>query len=250
MTSLASASAEQALRCLDLTNLAETCSPQDIGQLARAARTPFGPVAAVCIWPQFVTQMSAILRDTPVRIATVINFPKGGDDIERAVDDSREALRDGAHEIDLVIPWRGLLSGQTKPSAEMISAVADSIPPGRILKAILETGELHDPRLIATAAEIAIDAGAHFLKTSTGKTAVSATPEAARTLATCIHASGKAVGLKISGGIRTLADAQVYMDIVAGILGAEKLEPRYFRIGASGLLAVLLSTLSEAAQES
>ena len=238
--------AKLALHCLDLTELGDTCGPQEVGRLFKAAQTPHGHVAAVCVWPQYVTRAADTLRGSPVRVATVINFPAGGTDIERAVEDTREALRDGAQEIDLVIPYRAFLAGDTKLTGDMIAAVADSLSSGQVLKAILETGELQSPELIEAAAQIAVEAGANFLKTSTGKTPVSATPEAARILAKVIKASGKPVGLKVSGGIRTLADARLYMEIAAAELGKDWISPAHFRIGASGLLTALLAELTDA----
>ena len=238
------ATAALALRCLDLTELGDTCGPAEVSRLLAAAQTPFGDLAAVCVWPQYVPQAREVLRHGAIRIATVINFPMGKENIIHAVEDAREALRDGADEIDLVIPYRALLRGDADQVTDMVSAVADVLPPRAYLKTILETGELAKPALIRQASDLAIAAGAHFLKTSTGKTAVSATPEAARIMAQAIRDSGKPVGLKVSGGIRTLADAATYIGIARDVLGADWVSPQHFRIGASGLLTALLAALS------
>ena len=112
-------------------------------------------------------------------------------------------MSDGANEIDLVLPYEALRRGDLTVATEMVEAVRDLVDQGRLLKVILETGELKDQKLIETASRIAIDAGADFIKTSTGKTPVSATPEAAEIMLNAIKASGKPVGLKPSGGIRT-----------------------------------------------
>ena len=115
-----------------------------------------------------------------MRIATVVNFPAGGEDVERVIDDVNEALGDGAQEIDLVLPYGAVRRGEpAHRRARWSAAVRDVVDQGRLLKVILETGELAEPGLIETASRIAIEAGADFLKTSTGKTPVSATPEAA-----------------------------------------------------------------------
>ena len=237
--------AARALRSLDLTDLGASCTPPDVAELTRRATTKHGPVAAVCVWPQFVSQCVAALRGSSVRVATVINFPHGGEDIERAVEDAAEALRDGADEIDLVIPYQALLRGDTVIVRDMIGAVRDRIPKGHALKAILETGELGAPEHIRRASEIAIAAGAHFIKTSTGKTAISATPEAARIMLETIKASGAPVGFKASGGIRTLADATLYLGLADEIMGADWASPATFRFGASGLLGALLAELDQ-----
>jgi len=114
------------------------------------------------------------------------------------------------------------------------------VPPGKTLKTILETGELKTPALIRAAARIAIGTGADIIKTSTGKTEVSATPEAVRLMLEEIRASGRQVGLKPSGGIRTADDARAYLALADEIMGEGWARPETFRFGASGLLDALL----------
>ena len=237
--------AQRALASLDLTDLADACPPDAAMRLVARATTPYGHVAAICVWPHFVSQARERLHQSPIRIATVINFPAGDEDIERAVEDSREALRDGADEIDLVIPWRAILRGDTKLASDMIGAIAEMLTGGRQLKVILETGCLETPEAIDLASRIAIEAGAHFIKTSTGKTSVSATPQAARIMLNAIRASGRAVGFKASGGLRSLDDAKVYLDLADEIMGEGWASPSTFRFGASGLLDPVLATLAQ-----
>jgi deoxyribose-phosphate aldolase len=122
--------------------------------------------------------------------------------------------------------------------------------PGLVLKVILETGELVDGELITRAARLSLDAGADFLKTSTGKTKTSATPLAARRMLDCIAADPQAaarVGFKPSGGIRSVADARVYMDLHVATLGTAALTPARFRLGASSLLDDIEALLDGAA---
>jgi deoxyribose-phosphate aldolase len=237
--------AKRALACLDLTDLGDACVASDVATLTRRAVTPYGPTAAVCVWPQFVSQAAAALRGSGVRIATVVNFPGGGEDVDRVVQDCDEAIDDGADEIDLVVPWRAALRGDFGVVREMIAATRDHVGGGRRLKAILETGELATPSLIARTSDVAIACDVDFLKTSTGKTPVSATPQAARAMLEAIRASGRAVGFKASGGIRTLADAAVYLGLADEIMGPSWAEPRTFRFGASGLLDALLADLAK-----
>jgi deoxyribose-phosphate aldolase len=239
------ATALRALACLDLTDLSDSTSQEEATRLIARGQTAFGPVAAICIWPAFVSGAAQRLRGSKIRLATVINFPAGGEDIERAVEDTREALRDGADEIDLVMPWRALLRGDPALPRAMVEAVAQCLPSGHRLKVIIESGELKDPAVIDAASRIAIEAGAHFIKTSTGKTPVSATPAAARVMLKAIKDMGKPVGFKASGGVRTLADAQVYLDIADEIMGPDWVSPDTFRFGASGLLDALLAALKE-----
>jgi deoxyribose-phosphate aldolase len=235
--------AQRALRSLDLTDLTETCTDQAIDALCKKALDPRGPVAAVCVWPQFVKRAQEGLKGSSVRIATVVNFPAGGEDVGRVTDDVQEALSDGANEIDLVLPYEAVRRGDLAAATEMVEAVREMIDQNRLLKVILETGELKDAALIETASCIAIDAGADFIKTSTGKTPVSATPEAAEIMLNAIKASGRPVGLKPSGGIRTVADAKIYLDLADRILGQGWATPQTFRIGASSVYDALIAAI-------
>jgi len=235
--------AVRALRSLDLTDLTDTCTDQAIDALCKKALDPRGPVAAVCVWPQFVKRAQENLKGSSVRIATVVNFPAGGEDMSRVMDDTQEALSDGASEIDLVIPYDAVRRGDLTVATEMVEAVRELVDGDRLLKVILETGELKDAKLIETASRIAIDAGADFIKTSTGKTPISATPEAAEIMLNAIKASGKPVGLKPSGGIRTVDDAKIYLDLASRIMGPGWAKPRTFRIGASSVYDALIAAI-------
>jgi deoxyribose-phosphate aldolase len=237
------ATAQRALRCLDLTDLTDNCSEPAIDKLCAKALDPRGPVAAVCIWPQYVSSARDALKGSSVRIATVVNFPAGGEDVDRVVDDTNEALGDGANEIDLVLPYRALMRGDLAKAAEMAAAVRDVVDQGRLLKVILETGQLADAGQIETASRLAIESGADFIKTSTGKTATSATPEAAEIMLNVIKTSGRNVGLKPSGGIRTLADAKLYLDLADRIMGPGWATPKTFRIGASSVYDALIAAI-------
>jgi deoxyribose-phosphate aldolase len=234
--------ARRALVCLDLTNLDDACDAAAIADLCRRAQTPHGSVAAVCVWPRFVAQSKAALAHTGVRVATVVNFPRGEDALDAVAAETRAALSDGADEIDLVVPSRRLIAGDAEAVATAVRAIKE-VCGEATLKAILETGELKDAALIGLAAEAALDGGADFLKTSTGKVAVNATPQAAEILLHAIARRGGTCGFKPAGGVRTVADAAVYLGLCDGILGAGWAGPKRFRIGASGLLDALLATL-------
>jgi deoxyribose-phosphate aldolase len=235
--------ARRALRCLDLTELSDSCSEPLIDGLAKKALTRHGPVAAVCVWPQFVGRARGALEGSPVRVATVVNFPDGTKDLEHVIEDTEEAVGDGADEIDCVMPYRAFLAGDTTAASDLIAAVREVVDGGRVLKVILETGAFPSPERIDEAARLAIAAGADFLKTSTGKARLSATPQAAETLLHAIRASGKPVGLKVSGGVRTLAAARLYLDLAERIMGAGWATPKTFRIGASALYDALIGAI-------
>jgi deoxyribose-phosphate aldolase len=235
--------ARRALRCLDLTELSDSCSEHLIDELCRRALTPLGPAAAVCVWPQFVVRARDALEGSPVRVATVINFPRGNKDIEKVVEDAEEAVGDGADEIDCVMPYQAFLRGESALVADLIAGVREVVDGGRTLKVILETSALGAPEKIEAAARLAIESGADFIKTSTGKSRISATPEAAETILAAIRAAGKPVGLKVSGGIRTLESAKIYFDLADRIMGPDWATPKTFRIGASSLYDSLIAAI-------
>ena len=226
---------------LDLTELGDHATVDDVTALCTRAIGPHGKVAAVCVWPRHVAHAARQLAATGVRIATVVNFPSGNDDIDAVVELARAAQLDGADEIDLVLPYRAFLAGDHARGAAMISAVRQAVAAGsgKTLKVILETGELGDLAVIRAAAELAIRHGADFIKTSTGKTPVSATLGATQVMLQVIHDLDPAVGLKPSGGIRTLADAAAHLAQADTIMGPAWASPATFRFGASGLLTAL-----------
>ena len=241
MTNDSSSTAHRAIALLDLTELGDHATVDDVTALCTRAVGPHGKVAAVCVWPRHVAHAARQLAATGVRIATVVNFPSGNDDIDAVVELARSAQLDGADEIDLVLPYRAFLAGDHARGAAMISAVRQAVAAGsgKTLKVILETGELVDLAVIRAAAELAIRHGADFIKTSTGKTPVSATLGATQVMLQVIHDLDPAVGLKPSGGIRTLADAAAHLAQADTIMGPAWASPATFRFGASGLLTAL-----------
>ncbi|HRC48737.1 MAG TPA: deoxyribose-phosphate aldolase [Ilumatobacteraceae bacterium] len=241
MTNDSSSTAHRAIALLDLTELGDHATVDDVTALCTRAIGPHGKVAAVCVWPRHVAHAARQLAATGVRIATVVNFPSGNDDIDAVVELARAAQLDGADEIDLVLPYRAFLAGDHARGAAMISAVRQAVAAGsgKTLKVILETGELVDLAVIRAAAELAIRHGADFIKTSTGKTPVSATLGATQVMLQVIHDLDPAVGLKPSGGIRTLAEAAAHLAQADTIMGPAWASPATFRFGASGLLTAL-----------
>ncbi|MGK6314560.1 deoxyribose-phosphate aldolase [Neorhizobium sp. DT-125] len=233
-----------ALSLLDLTNLRDDCDNAAIEKLCLRAQTPYGQTAAICIWPRFVAHARAILGpDHAVHIATVVNFPSGDLPVATVVGETKKAIEDGADEIDMVIPYRKLMAGDEAAVTEMVEAVRAACP-NACLKVILETGELKDSALVRRASELAIAAGADFIKTSTGKVAVNATLEAADIMLQAIRDSRKRVGFKPAGGIGTVADADLYLRLAETIMGPNWIMPSTFRFGASGLLDDILALLS------
>ena len=237
--------ARLALRCLDLTSLKDDDTPASIEALAGKARTPHGAPAALCVYPAFVPVARRRLAELglqSVRIATVVNFPRGEASPGEVAAQIAAARDAGADEIDTVFPWRALQAGDAQAGAALVAAcrrACGALP----LKVILETGELQRRELIRQASEIALREGADFLKTSTGKVAVNATPQAVEVMGEAIRADGARAGLKVAGGVSTIADVQRYVALAGAVYGAERLGPDTLRFGASSLLAVLLSAI-------
>jgi deoxyribose-phosphate aldolase len=235
----AAAIARRALALVDLTDLGDTTSAEAIDVLCTRAVGRHGITAAVCVWPRFVARAAERLRGTGVRVATVVNFPAGGSDVAATLAETVQAVADGADEIDLVLPYPSFLAGYPEIAVSMVQAVRTSAQPPMKLKVILETGEYPDLDHVAAAARLAIEHGADFVKTSTGKTAVSATMAATVTIIEQIRRSGRPVGCKPSGGIRTVDDAARYLVIADEMMGPQWATPATFRFGASGLLDAL-----------
>lgn len=221
---------------IDLTDLDAACTPEAIERLCARAVDHRPSVPAVCVWPAFVAQASALLRGTGVRVATVVNFPAGGTDVAAVLAEVRAVLADGADEIDLVLPYREFLAGDAATAATMVRAVRAAVPAPHHLKVILETGGYPDQGRVRAAADLAIGEGADFVKTSTGKTDRSASPEAVRTMLEAIRDSRRPVGVKPSGGIRTVDDAARYLALADEVMGQQWATADTFRFGASGLL--------------
>lgn len=239
----AASDARRILGLLDLTDLSDSCSAADVRALCLRAVTPHGKVAAVCVWPRFVPVAVEALTETGVRIATVVNFPTGDESFDQIETATRRALDDGADEIDLVLPYRAYLTGDLARVTAVLDGVRSLVESPRHLKVILETGELGSLERITDAARLAIAHGTDFVKTSTGKSQVSATPEAVRAMLEVIAESGRKVGIKPSGGIRTVPDASIYLGLADDIMGSAWATPETFRFGASGLLDAILDVL-------
>jgi deoxyribose-phosphate aldolase len=237
--------ARRALATMDLTALGDHDDADSIARLAASAETPHGSPAALCIWPEWIATARRELDRrglAKVRIATVANFPDGSADPARAARETIAAVAAGADEIDVVFPYRSLMAGNAAVGEALLRDCRDAAG-DHCLKVILETGELVSEELIREASRIAIAGGADFLKTSTGKTAVSATLAAAGTMLSVIIDNGGHCGFKAAGGIRRVADAVPYLDLADELLGPGWATSARFRIGASALLQDVLAVL-------
>ena len=244
MSGAAAVAARRALPLVDLTSLDDGDDERTIAALCARAVTPAGPVAAVCVYPRFVAQARAALAGTPVRVATVANFPAGRPDAAAAALEVERAVADGAEEVDVVVPWRAYLADDREASIALVRACRQACGGSVGLKAILETGALKRREVIEAAARDVIGAGADFVKTSTGKLSPGATLDAAEAILEAIAASGSGAGLKVSGGVRTTAQAAAYLELADRMLGPDFAAPPRFRFGASALLDDVLSHLT------
>jgi deoxyribose-phosphate aldolase len=245
--------AQRALSLMDLTSLSDSETEQDIIALCQQAKSAGGQTAAICIFPRFVPMAKKILKaqQTPqIKIATVTNFPHGNDDLDIALAETQAAVAYGADEVDLVFPYRALMQGNEDIGFDMVKVCKQACGEFAKLKVIIESGELESAELIKKASEIAINAGADFIKTSTGKVPVNATPEAAKVMLEVIKNKNVDVGFKPAGGVRNAEEAAIYLDLADSILGSEWADNNHFRFGASSLLNSLLATLGHKAENS
>ena len=240
---------QRAVSMIDLTTLEGSDSTGRVRSLCRKALDPapgmdLTPAAAVCVYPRLVPVAVQELAGSPVLVASVSSgFPAGQVPLDVKLADTRFAVEAGADEIDIVIPRGAFLGGEYQLVHDEVAALKEAAGDAH-LKVILETGELGSFENIAKAAWIACAAGADFIKTSTGKVSLNSTP------ATCLcmlrivgefeRRTGRRVGVKVAGGIRTARQALHYLVLVHETLGAHWLSNRWFRIGASSLLNDLI----------
>ena len=246
---------DASIRMIDLTTLEGADTPGKVRAMcAKALRPDPGdpavpPVAAVCVYPDLVATARTALAGSKVAIASVATaFPSGRASLAVKLADVRDAVQSGADEVDMVIDRGAFLAGHYGQVYEEVRAVREACGTAH-LKVILETGELATLDNVARASWLAMLAGADFIKTSTGKISPAATPAVALVMLGAVRdyagATGRRVGVKVAGGIRTAKDAVRYLVLVRETAGPEWLTPALFRIGASSLLNDLLMQRSK-----
>jgi deoxyribose-phosphate aldolase len=252
-TSTKRAGLEMAVRMMDLTTLAGADTPGKVLDLCRKARTPMlganvPSTAAVCVYPTMVAIAKEALEGTDIKVAAVSTyFPSGQGDLQARIDETVRTVAAGADEIDMVISRGKFLAGRYGDVFEEIRETKAACGDAR-LKVILETGELETYDNVRLASQIAIDAGADFIKTSTGKVDPAATMPVTlvmlQTIADHYRATGVQIGMKPAGGIRNSKQALHYLAMVYETVGDAWLDPHWFRFGASSLLNDLLMQLT------
>lgn len=236
---------------MDLTSLNTDDNQASINALVNSIDPKLGIPAAVCVFSEFVDDAKIALANrllSHVKVATVTNFPTGEAPLNEVLNETLIAIERGADEIDLVIPYKALIKGEADTVLEYVSESKKACGSRAKLKVIIESGELKTPALIAQATELAIQGGADFVKTSTGKVAVNATLEATEIMLNTIKKSSKTVGFKAAGGVKTTVDANAYLQLATEIMGHDYLAPDTFRFGASSLLNDVYKVLNEAQQ--
>jgi deoxyribose-phosphate aldolase len=239
---------------IDLTTLNSTDSDRSVREFVEKAMRlgvdfpQIPPVASICVYPSFVDVVGLTLGNSPIAITSVAGgFPSSQTFIEVKMLEVAMAVESGADEVDVVITIGEMLDGEYDRMASTLEILREEVGENAVLKVIIESGALKTPELIRTASLLSMFAGADFVKTSTGKIDVAATPEAAVVMCHAVRdyyeKTGRKVGFKVAGGVRNAKDSALYYTIVEEILGAEWLTPSLFRIGASSLANNLLSTI-------
>ena len=235
-----------AVSMMDLTTLEGADTPGKLRHLCQKALSPMPdpslcpPCAAVCVYPNLVGDAKMLLAGSSVRIASVAtSFPSGQVPLEMRLDEVRYAVSEGADEIDMVIARGAFLGGELKRVAKEIRAVRKACGKAH-LKVIFETGEIGSYDKVRLASDIAMQSGAHFIKTSTGKISSAASLPVSLVMLEAIrdyyYETGIRIGMKPAGGIRSAKQALQYLVMVKETLGDDWLTPRLFRFGASSLL--------------
>lgn len=245
------------LGMIDLTSLNSTDTYAKITSMTEKVNRfhdnfPGYPLpASICVYPNFAKTVASVRCSEELHVTVVGGcFPASQSPLQVKVAECTAAVSDGADEVDIVLALNSFLENKyavARQEIVEIGAAVRSIRPSVHLKVILETGALQERPLIEDASFLAMEAGADFIKTSTGKVQPAATPEAAQLMCDCIKAyhakTGRMVGFKPAGGISSPEDALTYWNIVADTLGAAWLDKRYFRFGASRMANNLLSVL-------
>ncbi|KAF8820196.1 deoxyribose-phosphate aldolase [Cardiosporidium cionae] len=263
--------AMQCIPLIDHTSLNDNDSEESIRAFCDAALMAPQRCATIIVYPQFITQVYEILQKASngrncIRVGSVVNFPLGNDPLDKVIEDTRKVVEMGVDEIDMVVDYQKLLSNREEGLADTFKLVTNvkrfcvarttnphiqplhAFPPVT-LKVILETGKLQDAELIDTVATLLLEAGADFIKTSTGKVEVNATIDTSRIMLLALKRfldkypeKKGTVGFKAAGGLKTLDQAIEYVLLAQEILGASFIQ-KNFRFGASSLLKLFLKEL-------
>jgi deoxyribose-phosphate aldolase len=248
ITELTETSTQRILSWLELISVNGDDTSAQIIALCQRGLTPFGNVAAVCV----ATNFAGVARRTldqlkarDVKVVAAINASSASASTRAVESQTHMALRTGADEIELVYPIHALLGGNRQLGAQLVAACKAACGRRTALTVTLETGVLRDPQIIREVCHESILTGANFLKTSTGKANVNATPQATRIMIEAIAETGGQVGLKVVGGFRSIDEANIYLQMAASRFGPYWLESGRLRLGAPSLLVEVFEPLPQ-----
>ena len=239
---------------IDLTTLSCNDSVESVTKFAERAVEFYNAypeipnVASICVYPSFVETVGLAVDGSPMRITSVAGgFPASQTFLEGKMLEVAMAVENGADEVDIVLNVGKMLTGEYDEAANEVEILRSEAGEETVLKVIIESGALKTPELIRKASLLSMFAGTDFVKTSTGKIDVAATPEAAVVMCHAIkdyyEKTGRKVGFKAAGGVRTAEDAALYYTIVKEILGEEWISTDLFRIGASSAANNIISSI-------
>lgn len=236
--------AKKLVSIIDLTTLNPDDTEENIINLCEKATTQLGNVAAVCVYPKFVAIVNDQLKSTDIRIASVANFPSGSEKLKDSLKQIETALKAGANEIDLVLPYEKYLQGETEFCFDYIKECRNACSK-QVLKVILEISEFPKLDQVYQVCQELMLLDVDFLKTSTGKSRHGANLECATVMLLAIKDAENHTGFKASGGIKTVEQACGYLSLAQKIMGDKWVTAEHFRIGASSLLDEILARSNE-----
>jgi deoxyribose-phosphate aldolase len=225
---------------MELPGLSDTALEDAMERLIQQAQSSGTKVGSICVWPRFVSLCASRLQGKGVRIATVINFPKGSDDVERDISDAEEAAKDGADEIALVFPMAAFKEGDEPLARSMVAEVRDAIPDETILTVILDQSVAKETETLAAAARLAIDEGANGLRSGTGRSGIMADEHLRAILEVVRDAGGttELVHVLADGGIAELRHAEA---VISSVMGDAWLNNGHLRLSGATLHQALLT---------
>ena len=238
--------AAKTLEVLELTQLAQDTTEEDIRRLCEKADTPHGPVAAICIPSKFVMLARELLgKRSPIAVSTVANWPRGRSKVDYVAAEAEIAFFEGATEVNMIVPWRQFMSNDQNTLHTMVEECVRMTTRRKFIKATLEAGAMEEEFIIREAARRALEAGAEFLETESGQTGKACNVEQARAMLEEIRDYRGEAGLKV-GIMKKLDDCRCWLDMAADVMGEDWIEPDNFRIGGTeALLDEILQELDQ-----
>jgi deoxyribose-phosphate aldolase len=237
--------AKRVLELIELTFLADHCTEEDVRALCRRARTPHGDVAAVCVPAKFVSVARDALKGSRIAVSTVANWPRGRSKVDYVAAEAEIAFFEGADEVNVVMPWRQVIQREERTPASMMEECARMAGRRQFIKATLEAGKLDDEFLVRDATRVAIDNGAEFIETESGKTDARCSLAHARMILEEIRNHHRDSGFK-AGNVESLDEAREYLELIAEVMGEDWVNPDNVRLGGNRLLDEVLAVLDEA----